>query len=197
MKNTLLTILATAAILFATGCTAFALFKQEVEPTNPAEPPQVIEPSETPQISSIPLVPLIEAEPIEEPDEVPEPEEPEIEEPEEQEPELQLLGEFTITYYCSCKKCCGKWAVNRPVVGGKEIVYTASGAVAEVGVTVAVDPSKIAYGTELYIEGIGYRVAQDCGSAIKGNKIDVYVESHKAAWDAGIHPAQVYLVIEK
>lgn len=106
----------------------------------------------------------------------------------------ELLGEFTITYYCSCKKCCGKWAENRPIKDGKEIVYTASGAIAEAGVTIAVDPTKIPYGTTLYIEGVGYRVAQDCGGAIKGNKIDVYMDSHEAALEAGIHTATVYLI---
>ena len=116
----------------------------------------------------------------------------------ETEPEVketkELLGEFTITYYCSCKKCCGEWAENRPVVNGKEIVYTASSAIAEEGVTVAVDHSKIPYGTVLYIEGLGYRVAQDCGSAIKGNKIDIYMNSHEAALQGGIHTATVWLV---
>ena len=73
-------------------------------------------------------------------------------------------------------------------------MYTASSAIAEEGVTVAVDHSKIPYGTVLYIEGLGYRVAQDCGSAIKGNKIDIYMNSHEAALQGGIHTATVWLV---
>ena len=97
----------------------------------------------------------------------------------------ELLGEFTITYYCSCEKCCGSWANNRPVVDGQEVVYTSSGAVAEAGITIAVDTSRIPFGTKLYIEGVGYRVAQDRGGAINGNRIDVYMDSHEEALEWG------------
>lgn len=53
-------------------------------------------------------------------------------EPEPEEPEWI---EYEATAYCSCEKCCGSWALNRP----DGIVYTASGAVAEQGVTIAAD----------------------------------------------------------
>ena len=33
------------------------------------------------------------------------------------------LGEFEITYYCSCAKCCGTWGTDRPEVNGKDIVF--------------------------------------------------------------------------
>ena len=51
------------------------------------------------------------------------PPDPVIPEPEESAPEKVCLGEYRITAYCACEKCCGEWAKNRP--GG--IVVGAAG----------------------------------------------------------------------
>lgn len=94
--------------------------------------------------------------------------------------EWENIGEFKVTAYCSCKKCCGIWAENRP----NGVVYTASGAKAEAGKTIAVDTSVIPFGTEVKIGDVIY-TAQDTGSAVKGNVIDVYYDSHEEALNHG------------
>lgn len=43
--------------------------------------------------------------------------------------------------------------------------------------TIAVDPSVIPLGSKVYIPGYGYAIASDTGGAIKGNIIDLYLNS--------------------
>lgn len=84
---------------------------------------------------------------------------------------LVYLGEFKYTYYCD---------ERRPhICGGSGI--TASGAPTKVGTTIGVDPSVIPLGTTVYMEGLGFRVAQDTGSAVGGKHIDVLVHTHSEA----------------
>jgi 3D (Asp-Asp-Asp) domain-containing protein len=54
---------------------------------------------------------------------------------------------------------------------------TASVTKVKAGRTIAVDPTIIPYGAVVEIEGLGTYIAEDCGSAIEGYDIDVYVES--------------------
>lgn len=107
---------------------------------------------------------------------------------------VDILGEFAIVAYCSCEECCGKWALDRPLdENGEEIVYTASGARAEAGVTVAVDPDIIPLGTKVHIDGLGWYVAQDTG-AFSGKVVDVYFDDHAAACEFGRRDAVVSVV---
>ena len=107
---------------------------------------------------------------------------------------VTYAGNFVVTAYCPCSKCCGKHANNRPVVRGETIVFTAIGEVAQEGVTVAVDPSVIPYGTAIYIEGVGIRYAQDCG--VSGKRLDVYYEDHSEALHSGLsdRPRGVWII---
>lgn len=47
--------------------------------------------------------------------------------------------------------------------------------------TIAVDPTVIPLGTKVYVSGYGYAIAEDTGSAIQGNIIDVYLPTAAAA----------------
>ena len=98
------------------------------------------------------------------------------------------LGEFKLTAYCPCEKCCGIWASNRP----DDVVYGAIGEELKEGYSIAVDPTVIPYGTEVIINGKTYK-AQDCGGAIKGNRIDVYINNHNDALEFGVKYAEVFV----
>ena len=88
---------------------------------------------------------------------------------------------YKITAYCSCAKCCGK-------TNG----ITAMGTKATAGRTVAAS-SKFSFGTKLNINGHTYTV-EDRGGAIKGNKIDIYVNSHAEALAWGVRYLPVSVV---
>ncbi|KRE45236.1 3D domain-containing protein [Paenibacillus sp. Soil522] len=87
----------------------------------------------------------------------------------------KVLKNVTLTAYSAGVASTGK-DESHPQYG-----ITASGARVQEGRTIAVDPKVIPIGWWVYIEGIGFRRAEDKGSAIKGNKIDVYFDSTKIA----------------
>lgn len=62
---------------------------------------------------------------------------------------------------------------------------TATGVKAKAGHTIAVDPKVIPYGWWVYIEGVGYRRAEDTGGAMRGGKIDVFVSTEAEAVQFG------------
>ena len=104
------------------------------------------------------------------------------------------LGNFKLTAYCSCEKCCGIWSINRPIDEyGNEIVYGSIGEVLRAGYSIATDPDVIPYNSKVMINGQIYEV-QDCGGAIKQNRIDVYYSSHQDAVNFGIQYAEVFLL---
>ena len=107
------------------------------------------------------------------------------------EPEPVLLGSFRITAYCSCEKCCGEWAKNRP----NGIVYGAAGVELKAGVSCA---SPLPLGTVVEVEGLGEYIVQDRPAQwvidkYGENQIDIYFDNHEAASAFGLKQLNVYL----
>ena len=100
----------------------------------------------------------------------------------EPEPVLEYIGRFRITGYDCCVACCGK-----------SDGITASGTTATVGRTCAASKD-FAFGTRLYIEGLGERVVEDRGG-FAANTIDVLCEDHAECYSiTGFY--DVYIVKE-
>lgn len=95
---------------------------------------------------------------------------------------LLSMGECKITYYCSCEECSGQWGTQ-----------TSTGNHCEEGRTCAVDPDVIAYGTRVKVGNQVY-VAEDCGSHVKGDAIDIYVDDHETTEKLGVQFKKVWLV---
>lgn len=81
---------------------------------------------------------------------------------------FESAGEFKITGYDTCARCCGK-----------SDGITASGNKAIVGTTCA--SNYFPFGTKLYIVGIGYRTVEDRGG-MKNNVIDILCNNHEECY---------------
>lgn len=84
-------------------------------------------------------------------------------------------GEFTINasaYTAAADEC------------GKSDGITASGVMVKEERTLACPPN-FPFGTKIDIKGVGVRVCEDRGGAIKGNHVDIYVETKAEAFKFG------------
>jgi 3D (Asp-Asp-Asp) domain-containing protein len=94
------------------------------------------------------------------------------------------LGEFKITAYCDGTCCNGKWAGT-----------TSIGVKPSEGKTIAVAPWIIPYRTEVYIEGVGTRIAQDTGGFANRNdhQIDLFFYDHEDTKIWGVQYRKVWI----
>lgn len=102
----------------------------------------------------------------------------------EKPPTMTNLGAFKITAYCNCRICCGKNSIHG---------LTRTGTVPQENHTISVDPRVIPLGSKVMIGGQIY-TAEDTGSAIKGNIIDMYFNSHQVAKEYGVKWLDVYIL---
>ena len=96
---------------------------------------------------------------------------------------LEYIGQFKISHYCCepYKHICGD---------GNGLTRT--GVLVHPGL-ISVDPSIIPLGSIVMIDGTEY-IAEDTGGMIKGNKIDMAVETHREALELGVYWADVYII---
>lgn len=100
---------------------------------------------------------------------------------------LEYVGEFEGTAYTPSPDECSN-----------NLGYTASGKPIVAGVSIAVDTTYWKLGTEFYIEGLGYVVAMDTGSAVKGKyRFDYAVFDKDFARKLGRRDWKVYKVIKE
>lgn len=103
---------------------------------------------------------------------------------------VESIGEYTVTAYCACEKCCGKWAAKQG-----ETVKGAYGIPLESGVSIA---SPLPKNTVVYIEGVGRLVCHDKTSKWVAEKyhdriIDIYFDDHKKAVAFAKQKLEVYV----
>lgn len=112
--------------------------------------------------------------------------EPDIVVVEEKKPDRVLvsLGEYRISAYCPCEKCCLK-----------SDGITASGTQATAGRTAAMNG--VPFGTKIVIDGHEYTV-EDRGGGLGSKIIDIYFDTHEEALNSGLWVMrEVFQIVEE
>ena len=89
-----------------------------------------------------------------------------------------------VTAYCACSKCCGRYADG----------ITACGHKIQPGDALAAADAQYAFGTEMIVPGYNAGKAVkvlDRGGLIRGNRLDVFFDSHQQALEWGVKYLQV------
>ena len=92
----------------------------------------------------------------------------------------ERLGKWKLSFYCPCHTCSGNWGHR-----------TSSGATCVEGVTAAC--AILPPGTVVKIDGYGERVIQDTGSGVRGQHLDIFMESHRQCLNHGIRYREVWI----
>lgn len=95
-----------------------------------------------------------------------------------------------VTGYCSCPKCCGKFSDGK----------TASNHHIHKGDVFVAADKFYSFGTEMVIPGYNYNnpvTVQDRGRVIKGNRLDLYFDTHRQAQKWGVKYLDVLVKVEE
>lgn len=92
------------------------------------------------------------------------------------------FGIMKCTAYCPCCDCSDNY--------GR---HTHCGTTAEAGRTIAVDPDVIDLGSNVEIDGQIY-VAEDIGSAVQNDTIDIFFDTHEEVEDWGTRYLKTWVV---
>lgn len=105
-------------------------------------------------------------------------------------PEIESIGVFRLTAYCTCPACCEKWSKFNHDKDGNPI--GAEQTILINGYSVSADTNILPFGTVILIDGKEYKV-QDRGGAIKGKRLDVYFTSHQDALNFGVQYKEIFI----
>jgi 3D (Asp-Asp-Asp) domain-containing protein len=97
------------------------------------------------------------------------------------------LGEFKVTAYCGEN--------YHHICNNGDATTTSTGTQPKANHTIAVDPRIIPYGSIVKIGDTEY-VAEDCGGAIKNNRVDIFFDHHREALEYGIQHHEVFILKE-
>lgn len=94
----------------------------------------------------------------------------------------------------------GEYIVARTFTANTTAYTARSGARGALGMgvhfgTCAVDPGFVSLRSELWVEGYGYAFANDTGGAVKGNVVDLYMNSRAACVSWGRRNKTAYVII--
>ncbi len=92
--------------------------------------------------------------------------------------EINVIGEYEVTAYCHCVKCCGK--SDRMTASGYRLK--------DGDLCIAAD---LPFGTVLSVPGYGIATVLDRGGAIKGKRLDLYFDTHQKALNWGRKTLQI------
>lgn len=92
----------------------------------------------------------------------------------------ESLGKWKLSFYCPCRQCSSGWGHQ-----------TSSGATCVEGITVAC--AILPAGTKVKIDGYGERIVQDTGAGVRGQHLDVFMESHSECLQHGIKYREVWI----